>query len=68
MSSYPVSTHLDTAVMIAIIIYLAGAATPLILMRLIATEQSDSCFLGALVWAIGLVIISMSIFLLSRHS
>lgn len=63
MSSFQFLSQPDKLMLIAFMIYLAGAATPLMLLRLVADEKSDSCFLNALVWAIASVIGGLSVLL-----
>lgn len=52
MSGLQFLSQPDKLMLVAFMIYLAGAATPLMLLRLVTDEKHDSCFLSFLVWAI----------------
>ena len=46
------SVHLGRILLYSFIIYLIGMATPIVLLRMVASDQQDSCFLNAMLWAI----------------
>lgn len=46
------SFNLGRLLLVTFIVYLMGMATPLFLLRLVAQDKQDSCFLNAMLWAI----------------
>lgn len=46
------SVHLGRILLFSFIIYLMGMATPIVLLRMVANDQQDSCFLNVMLWAI----------------
>lgn len=50
------SLHLGRLLLCIFMIYLMGMATPLILLRMMAHDQQDSCFLNTMLWAITAVL------------
>lgn len=46
------SVYLGPILLCSFIIYLIGMATPLFLLRMMARDQQDSCFLNTMLWAI----------------
>lgn len=46
------SIQLGRLLLLTFIVYLMGMATPLFLLRLVAQDKQDSCFLNTMLWAI----------------
>ncbi len=49
--------HARPVLLVALAIYLAGVATPLFVLRSLARDRNDSCFLSAMLLAVLLVLI-----------
>ncbi len=49
------AASLENIMVGAFMIYLLGTATPILLLRAVASDRQDTCFLSAMLWAIILV-------------
>ena len=49
------SASFESIMVGAFMIYLMGAATPIVLLRSVANDRQDTCFLSVMLWAIVLV-------------
>ena len=58
------AASIESIMVSAFMIYLLGAATPIVLLRSVANDRQDTCFLSAMLWAIVLVFGGLTISLM----